>query len=375
LIGRLKRVNTLFLLTVVIPTVLAIIYFGLIASDRYVSESRFVVRSSKGTSTNSLLGGLLQGGGGSSSGGFSLSSSHDDAFTVHDYILSRDALTELDKTLQVRKAFGRQGADFASHFPSPEWWDDSFEALYRYYPRRVSVELDSTSSVSVLRVNAFTAEDAYRINDTLLKMSELLVNKLNERARKDTIGYALVEVREAEKRAKDASVAVAAFRNEKGVIDPERQSAIQLQQISKLYEELIIGKIQLAQLIAYTPNNPQIPQVRTRIETVQKEIDIETAKVAGGGGSLANKASAYERLALERAFADRQLAAAMTALEAARNDAQRQMLYLERVARPNLPDVAIEPRRIRSVFIVFVLGLAAWGIFSLLSASVREHLD
>jgi len=374
MIGRVKRLNRLFLLIVVIPTVLAVIYYGLIASDRYISESRFVVRSNKGQSTSSLLGGLLQGGG-SSGGGFSLSGAQDESFTVHDYILSRDALAELDKTLQVRKAFGRLGGDFAAHFPGLEWWDDSFEALYRYYPRRVSVELDSTSSVSVLRVNAFTAEDAYRINDTLLKMSELLVNKLNERARKDTLGYALIEVREAEKRSKDAAITLAAYRNEKGVIDPERQSAIQLQQISKLYEELILGKIQLAQLIAYTPNNPQIPQMRTRIDTLQKEIDAETAKVAGGGGSLANKASAYERLALERTFADRQLAAAMAALETARNEARRQMLYLERVAQPNLPDVPIEPRRMRSIVVTFVLGMVAWGILSLLLASVREHLD
>lgn len=183
------RLNRIFLLTVLFPTILAIIYYSLVASDRYISESRFVVRSSKGQSTSSLLGGLLQGGG-VSSGGFSLSGSSDDAYSVHDYILSRDALAELDKNLQVRKAFNGRGFDFATHFPGLEWWDDSFEALYRYYPRRVSIEFDSKSSVTVLRVSAFTAEDAYRINETLLKMGERLVNKLNERARKDTIGYA-----------------------------------------------------------------------------------------------------------------------------------------------------------------------------------------
>ena len=37
--------NKLLLLTTIIPTVLAIVYFGLIASDVYISESRFVVRS------------------------------------------------------------------------------------------------------------------------------------------------------------------------------------------------------------------------------------------------------------------------------------------------------------------------------------------
>jgi capsular polysaccharide transport system permease protein len=65
----------------------------------------------------------------------------------------------------------------------------------------------------------------------------------------------------------------------------------------------------------------------------------------------------------------------MTALETARSEAQRQQLYLERIVQPNRPDVAIEPRRIRSVIIILVLGLMSWGILSLLAASVREHLN
>ena len=63
------------------------------------------------------------------------------------------------------------------------------------------------------------------------------------------------------------------------------------------------------------------------------------------------------------------------ALEAARNEAQRQQFYLERIVQPNLPDIAIEPRRLRSVVIVFLLGLLAWGILSLLVASIREHMQ
>ena len=37
--------NWLFLVTVAIPTVIAIVYYGFLASDIYISESKFVVRS------------------------------------------------------------------------------------------------------------------------------------------------------------------------------------------------------------------------------------------------------------------------------------------------------------------------------------------
>jgi len=62
------------------------------------------------------------------------------------------------------------------------------------------------------------------------------------------------------------------------------------------------------------------------------------------------------RVAIERDFAEKQVAAAMAFLENARNEAQRQQLYLERIVQPNLPDYALEPRRLRSVVVVFVLG-------------------
>lgn len=39
------KVNRLFLACVVAPTLLSSVYYGLIASDVYVSESRFVVRA------------------------------------------------------------------------------------------------------------------------------------------------------------------------------------------------------------------------------------------------------------------------------------------------------------------------------------------
>jgi len=65
----------------------------------------------------------------------------------------------------------------------------------------------------------------------------------------------------------------------------------------------------------------------------------------------------------------------MAALDGARADAQRKQLYLERLIQPNRPDVAIEPKRLRGIATVFVLGLVAWASLSLLLASVREHRD
>ena len=366
LLERLARMNRLFLATVVVPTLLAAIYYGVIASDIYISEARFMVRSPQRPLQAGILGNLLQSTG--------IGRSLDDQYSVHDFILSRDALKELNGELGLATKFKNWRIDFLNRFAAFDW-DDSFEALLKYYRRRVSVELDSKSSISVLRVSAFTAEDAKIISDRLLAMSERLVNEMSERGRNDIVRFAANEVKLAEKKAKDAALAVAAFRSDKSVVDPEKQSAFQLQQLGKLQEEQIAIKLQVAQLRSVSPDNPQIPVFNTRAASLQKEIDAELARIAGRGGSLTNKAAAYMQLALEREFAERQLAATLTLLEGARNEAQRQQLYLDRVVQPNLPDYPIEPRRIRYTMIVFVLGLLTWAILTLLIAAVREHLD
>jgi capsular polysaccharide transport system permease protein len=363
---RLPRVSPIFLGTVIVPTLLATVYYGLIASDVYISESRFIVRSPQRPVQAGALGSFLQSTG--------FTHSQDDTYAVQDFITSRDALRQLDQKLSLSKMFSQPGIDFLNRFGALDW-DKSFEMLYRYYKKRVTVEYDSASSISTLRVSVFSAEDANRINDLLLGMSEQLVNQMSDRARQDIVRYAQGEVDEAEHRAADAAVALAAFRNRNVVIDPEKQSTFQLQQVSKLQDELIGTQTQVAQLRLVTPDSPQIPVLQTKLDTLQAAIDAETAKVAGQRGSLSGKAAAYERVALEREFADKQLGIALGALETARNEAQHQQLYLERIVQPNLPDIAIEPRRFRSVVIVLLLGLLAWGILTLLVASIREHMQ
>ncbi len=355
--------HRLFWLSVALPTLAAIVYFGFIAADIYISESRFVVRSPE-RQTASPLGMLLKGTG--------FSRSQDDSFTVQDFMLSRDALRTLDENLKVREAFNK--GDIFSRFPGLDW-DDSFENMHRYYQKMVGVQLDPVSSIATVTVRAFSAEEAQKINKRLLEMSEALVNQLNERGRQDMIRFAANEVALAENKAKLAALALARYRNEKGVIDPEKQSAIPLQQIAKLQEEMIATKSQLAQLQLLAKENPQIPVLKQRIQMLETEIELESARVAGGGRSLASKAAEFQRLALEKEFADKQLASALASLEQARNEAQRQQLYLERIAYPNLPDAAMEPRRLRTVFAVFVLGLIIWGVLSMLIAGIKEHQD
>jgi capsular polysaccharide transport system permease protein len=146
-----------------------------------------------------------------------------------------------------------------------------------------------------------------------------------------------------------------------------------MQMISKLQDQMLAAKAELAALQQYTPENPRIPVIRTQMGAIQHEIDRELGKVAGNTRSLAASTVQYQRLALQSQFADKQLGAALASLEEARSEAGRKQAYVERIVQPNLPDSPIEPRRFRGIFATLVLSLIAYGILRMLVAGVREH--
>ncbi len=365
LVKARRRVPSLFFLTVVIPTIVAILYYGFFASDIYVSESSFVVRSPDKPSAGGF-GVLLKSAG--------FSNSNDEVFAAQDYIRSRDALRAVNRNREFEHSYGASTISIFNRF-NPFGLSGTFEDLYRYFTNKVDVNYDSSSSITKLTVRAFNPRDAYKFNEELLELAEQTVNRLNERGRQDLIGFAQAEVDRAKLQSQVAASSLAAFRNRAGVVDPEKQAAVQLQMVSKLQDELIATRTQLAEIRRYAPVNPQIQPLQTRVASLQRQINEEASKVAGNQESLAGTAAQYQRLSLESQFADKQLAAAMSSLIDAQNEARRKQAYVERISRPNLPDEALEPRRLRGIFAAFVLGLVAWGILSMLLAGVREHQD
>jgi len=357
------NVDKLFLLVVVLPTILAGIYFGFIASNIYVSESQFVVKSPEKPAVDGL-GLLLKSSGFSNAG--------DEVYAAENYVGSRDALRELNKNGAVARAFSRQHVSLFDRF-NALGTNGTFEDLFRFYRSKVSIHYDSTTSIAKLSVKAFTPEDAFRFNRELLQLSENLINDLNERGRTDLVEFAMREVTQAEIADRRAALALASFRNASGIVDPEQQVAVQLQTVSKLQDELIGARMQLLQLRSIAPDNPQIPVLETRIAGLSREVDVQMGRAAGSRQSLSASAVQYQRLQLEKEFADKRLATAMTSLETAQVEARRKQAYVERISQPSLPDEATEPARLRGVLSTLIVGLLAWGILKLLLAGVREH--
>ena len=358
----LRRVPVGFLIIVALPTLISFIYFLMIASPRYVSEARFVVRA-PAKEQPSNLGVALAGVG--------LSAQASDSFAVHEYLTSRDSLRDIGAALDLRRMYSRAGVDAFSRLPLP-LSDSSFETFHKQFNGYVTVGYNSGSGISTLRVEAFTPEDAQRVNNALLQSAETLVNRLNSRSSAAAVVEARTNLEEAQARLTQAQQNLTSFRNRERFIDPARTAQAGSELIGELAIQVATLRAERAQIAADAPNSPQLPFLDSRIRAFEAQIQQEQRKIVGDADSLAPKLSVYEQLELERTLADKLLASATASLDNAQMEARRQRLYLDRIVAPNLPDEATEPARWRSILSVLASCLLAYGIGWLVWAGIRE---
>lgn len=348
-----------------LPTLFAAIYYGLIASPVYVSQSSFVIKTPGQKTVSSVsLANIVQATG--------LSAGQEQTKEVLQYIRSRNALQDLQAETNVRDKFSNKGADYFSRFPAP-FRDASFENLYRFYGSKVDAKLDPESGLAIVEVRAFTPEDAHEINSRLLNLSEGLVNRLNRRAEGRAIAEAERRVLQGEERVRAARVSLAAFRNQQELIDPGKQATAVLQVSTSLEAELAALKAQLDLMMRVAPRNPSIPALRNRIAAVSRGVGAQTGRVAGTPTGIASKLGAYEKLNVEQEFATQMLTAANASLEQARTEAQKQQFYLERVVEPNRPDDSVLPHRLFGILTVFGASLCLYFIGWMLVVGILEH--
>lgn len=359
------RNHILVLIMVALPTSLATIYYIAIASDQYVSETRFVVRSPNRNAAG-LLSGFLQSTG--------FVRAQDDSYVVMEFIESRAASGDLAEHSNLREVLSRPEADFLARFPSL-WSKPTEEALFEHYLDFVTIETDSGGGVTTLRVRAFRPEDAQMLAQALLDRAEMLINRLNDRARQDAVRFARIEVTDSEKRLGDLQKSLTDFRNKVAMIDPSKQSTAMFEMIAKLSDDVAQSKAQLASLMQQTPQSPQIQAMRSSIDAKEQQIIEERARIVGDDASMAPLIAEYEQLLLQRELGMRMLESSATSLENAKLEAQRQQLYLERIVSPNRPDYAMYPKRIKSILMVLALCFAAFWIVRFFRNQIYDHSE
>ncbi|MDP2358059.1 MAG: hypothetical protein Q8M31_18625 [Beijerinckiaceae bacterium] len=352
----------LFLALVAAPAIVAMLYFGVIAADRFVSESKFVIRAPGAASAG--VGMLMRGEASNRVA--------DDTHAVNAFMMSRDAAAELARDHGLRDVMSRLEGDIFARFPN-FYTHSNDEKFFEAYKRFINVQVDSSTGISTLKVSAFRADDAKRTAEALLNTGENFINRLRERSTRDEIAFAISLVDEARGQLVAVVQRLADYRNEQQTLNPQEESTSRLAALTKLATEISQLEAALAQQIAMAPQSPGISPMREKVRSLRDELGRQRKLLVGDEGSMATKFQGYELLMVERELASRALVEAVVRMEGARQEGQRQSLYLQRIVEPNLPDYPASPYRFLGVLISIALALVFFWLGKNMMRLILEH--
>jgi capsular polysaccharide transport system permease protein len=94
---------------------------------------------------------------------------------------------------------------------------------------------------------------------------------------------------------------------------------------------------------------------------------------ANGKELLPVQLARYEELEVERMFAEKLYQSVLTTLETARSRANMQHTYVAAFVEPALPQKALYPQRILSIFVVLLISGMVWVTGLLIVYAIKDH--
>jgi len=351
-------------LVVGVPALIAIIYYGLFASDLYVAEARFAIRGSQPAAQTGDLAWMLTG----SSAGIG---SIQDAMVVSDYIYSLEMLNKL-QVLDLKDHYSGTNIDWLSRLST----DISKEDFLEYLKGKIEVLRDETSNIITLKTKAFSSSMAKAIAEHIIRLSEDLVNHMSQRIEEDAISFTRSELERATEKVHTASHAVTQFRNEHESIDPAEKTTAVLGIITGLEQRLAETRAELSEARAYMrEDSAEVKALQNRIIAIDEQLEMEKGRLAGEKGEhLSSLIEDYQPIVLAQELAREYYASALASLENARLEAQRKQRYLITFIPPIEPDEATEPRRIWKILTVIVSAFLVYVIGGLIWAALKDHI-
>lgn len=355
-----------FVAFVILPSVLAALYLYTMAADQYASTVGFSVRAENTSTASDLLGGFS---------GLVGSSTSQDSDVLYEFVRSQDMVAQVDKKLDLRAIYSKPTGDPVFGFPA----DGTIEDLVDYWSGMVSVAYDSSTGLIQIEARAFEAAQAQAIAQAIYDEGIKMINALSATARLDATRYAREDLDIAETRLKAARGAINEYRSRTQIVDPSANVQSQMGILNQLQSQMAEALIQIDLLRATTrADDPRITDAELKIAVIEKRIADERQKFSTNGQGIGKEGfgtvvAEFERLTVDRDFAERSYVAAMTALDAAKADAQRQSRYLAAFIRPTLAETAEYPRRELLSLLTFAFLALGWSVIALIYYSVRDR--
>ncbi|QFT34349.1 hypothetical protein FIV00_27895 [Labrenzia sp. THAF82] len=357
-----------FFLAVLLPSIAFTAYMFFWASDQFHSVTAFAVRSAQSTPASDVLGLMF------SSGSESTSSN---SYIVNDYLQSQAVVEDIDDQTNLEKVFNRNDADWLFRMGT----ELPIEEKLSYWNSMVDVSYDATSGVIHVEVRSFDRQDSVDIARAILLRSEVLVNKLSEANRQQSVKFAEQSVAKAEARLKAIRKQMLDYRQETQEISPKENAKLTMEMIAGLEEEVIKRETERSTLLSYLDqDSPRIRIITEQISALRAQIANERQRLGSGTNanssdrtSISFRIADYSELALEEEFAQALFTTSLAGLEQARKDADSKHLYLATFIQPTLSDSAQYPQRFIYSLAVFLLLSGLWIVSILMYYNIRDR--
>jgi len=355
-----------FLLLVLAPLGVAAIYLHESARDQYASSVAFTVRREEQPSAVDILGGLSNLSTASSS----------DSDILFEFIQSHELVAKIDGTLDLRQIYSEPYGSDPVFALKP---DASIEELLAYWQRMVRISYAPGTGLIDVEVLSFDAETSKRIAEEIFSESSRMINELSTIAREDAMRYAREELNDALQQLSNARQALTAFRSRNQIVNPDADIQVQMGLLGSL-QQMLGSELIDYDLLRHNAreNDPRVVQSERRIEAIRERIRQERLKFGNGSeenvtDDYADVVAEFERLTVERRFAENKYTSALSNFDSARANAQRQSRYLAAYVQPTLAESPEYPRRGLILGLCALILFGSWCIMVLVYYSLRDR--
>lgn len=358
-----------FVLLVAAPLAATVWYLAEVAQDQYQSVTGFIVRSQESGGASELVGGLLQFTGGSTAS---------DSDILYEFIQSHEMVQAVDAEIDLRTHYSQV---WPTDWVFGLWPDASQEDLDWYWNRIVGISYNAGTGLTEVSVVAFDPATAQAITSAIVRQSQDRINALNEQAREDAMRYARDDLDEALTRLKSAREALTRFRTRTRIVDPATDIQGRMGVLNNLQQQLAAALVEYDLLRGTAPaTDPRVVKAQQLIDVIRERIRLERAgftsdstDTGGIGEDYPSLIAEFESLNVDLEYAEQTYRAALTALEVARGDAQRQGRYLATYIKPTLAQSSEYPQRWILGGLTGLFLLLGWSILALIYYSIRDR--
>ena len=232
-----------------VPMILALVYYSLLALDRYVSTAQVAVRQVGNNETPQMPGLAVMLSGLNPT-------SREETLYLREFLTSQDMLNVLQQKLDW-------STHYAGRWQDPFYWlsnNAQREDLLEYYRRIVSAHFDEQTGLLSVSVQAFDPRFAEEVLKIMLGESERFVNELSHRMAREQMAFAQSELAKARTVYEDRREDMLKFQSTNNLLDAEATAKARAEIIAELEANLTKERTTLKGLSWYIerryPANP-----------------------------------------------------------------------------------------------------------------------